>query len=722
MYPSNTKIIYQPKLINSLKQMKKLYLFLVIVAFAQSIFSQKVINLNSDNSVSTKMAAPAGIPQEYLKEAKAARVFSINPALQSARNVNVNDIVNLQLFETDNFTAKISDIVTDINGTLALTMLLPDFPMGFAIIVTNTEGKSLVNIAIPELGKSFGSRCNNESNMNYLIEVDESKREYAPLDNDVIEIPKEIQLYGEGNATPQQAPQQAPPACSPDPSLGENDPATISLLVVYTSAAANSSYSTNRGGMANVISSMIALGNLCLSNSQTKMTIGLAHSVQVSYVETDDMYVSLPHLQNPSDGHMDEIHALRTQYNADLVQMLSMDSNSGGLGYNLSNTNGNYSYGFSVCYVTQVGDTYPCSIHELGHNMGLGHGAQQTSVTAEGIFPYSKGWRLTGNTPNWYGNNYYTSVMSYAGNYYGDGLSSQYIPYFSNPDVSYLGAPTGNATNADAARSLREMKHVVAFYSDKAASIPADPTNIVVSNPTNNGATFSWDAVPGATEYHIVNNGSFFVTANTSYSLNYSPWFSPCTTYNISIRASNSCGSSIGTPVTFTTKCVTNAPTVITNAATAVTQTTATLNKTVTEGSETITEQGFKYKKTADATWLTSATGTLTGLTPNTQYEFYAYAVTATYPSTNGATLTFTTADTSTEEKIQIFPNPAKDEIFIQSASQIEKVEIYSLTGSLLLLEDNFNEKMFVSILSPGIYLVKVYTDNGCVVSKIMKE
>ena len=168
------------------------------------------------------------------------------------------------------------------------------------------------------------------------------------------------------------------------------------------------------------------------------------------------------------------------------------------------------------------------------------------------------------------------------------------------------------------------------------------------------------------------------------------------------------------------------APTVITDAATEVTQTTTTLNKTITVGTEPITAQGFKYKKISETTWQTSDTGILTDLTPNTQYEFYAYATTETYPSINGETLTFATINTSIDEyfvqKLQIFPNPVKDEIFIKSDSPIEKVELYSLAGNLLLLESNFSEKISVAALSSGIYMIKIYTDKGLVVSKIVKE
>jgi len=69
-----------------------------------------------------------------------------------------------------------------------------------------------------------------------------------------------------------------------------------------------------------------------------------------------------------------------------------------------------------------------------------------------------------------------------------------------------------------------------------------------------------------------------------------------------------------------------------------------------------------------------------------------------------------------------IYPNPAKSEIYINSELPIKKVEIYSLTGALLLSDNNFDGKMSVSSLLKGIYIVNIYTDNGVVVSKIVKE
>jgi len=118
---------------------------------------------------------------------------------------------------------------------------------------------------------------------------------------------------------------------------------------------------------------------------------------------------------------------------------------------------------------------------------------------------------------------------------------------------------------------------------------------------------------------------------------------------------------------------------------------------------------------------------TVSGLSANTRY-FYSL----TPYNASGNMLTVFTGDFTTTasngienivaNQMSIYPNPAKHEIYIKSELQIEKVEIYSLAGSLIVLENNFTEKISVSDLLQGIYLLKVYTDKGVAISKIMKE
>ncbi|MDR0507012.1 MAG: leucine-rich repeat protein [Dysgonamonadaceae bacterium] len=72
--------------------------------------------------------------------------------------------------------------------------------------------------------------------------------------------------------------------------------------------------------------------------------------------------------------------------------------------------------------------------------------------------------------------------------------------------------------------------------------------------------------------------------------------------------------------------------------------------------------------------------------------------------------------------KLQLYPNPVREELFIKSDLPIKKVEICTLSGALLIQENNFNEKLSVSAFLKGIYLIKVYTEKGVVIQKIVKE
>ena len=94
------------------------------------------------------------------------------------------------------------------------------------------------------------------------------------------------------------------------------------------------------------------------------------------------------------------------------------------------------------------------------------------------------------------------------------------------------------------------------------------------------------------------------------------------------------------------------------------------------------------------------------------------HTISVTFRASNTTGIT----ENRSQQDISIYPNPTKDEIFIKSDLQIGKVEIFSLTGIILMTENNFTGKISVSALPQGVYLLKVYTDKGLVVNKILKE
>ena len=78
----------------------------------------------------------------------------------------------------------------------------------------------------------------------------------------------------------------------------------------------------------------------------------------------------------------------------------------------------------------------------------------------------------------------------------------QRTPCFSNPYLYHDGVPTGNDSSNNA-RVFRNTKHTVAFYSDIINNLPEKPKNVIVSNATANGATFSWDSNENAAGYRV---------------------------------------------------------------------------------------------------------------------------------------------------------------------------------------------------------------------------
>lgn len=72
-------------------------------------------------------------------------------------------------------------------------------------------------------------------------------------------------------------------------------------------------------------------------------------------------------------------------------------------------------------------------------------------------------------------------------------------------------------------------------------------------------------------------------------------------------------------------------------------------------------------------------------------------------------------------QDISIYPNPVQNILNIQLEESIEKVEFYSFLGRIVL-ESNRSE-INISSLSSGIYLLKVYTENGKVgVKRFVKQ
>ena len=153
-------------------------------------------------------------------------------------------------------------------------------------------------------------------------------------------------------------------------------------------------------------------------------------------------------------GPLRGVHQLRQQYGADLVCMIT-ETTGGPLG--LANLMHESEVGFSrkafSVVQRQYANTYFVLAHEIGHNFGCQH--DWASSSSGGLFSSSHGYAFT------VGGLRYRTVMATQ-----PGLP---IPYYSNPDVSYLGVPTGvpdgQPAPANNARTLTFAAPTVARFS-----------------------------------------------------------------------------------------------------------------------------------------------------------------------------------------------------------------------------------------------------------------
>ena len=215
-----------------------------------------------------------------------------------------------------------------------------------------------------------------------------------------------------------------------------------------------------------MIDLLVAETNQAYGNSGVIHRIRLVLREEVDYVEDGDSGIDLGRLQDDSDGYMDHVHDLRDAYAADLVHLLADSGDVGGTAVR----RGAFGLTASASALTFA--------HELGHNMDLRHDRYASGVPRTGFrygyvnqrafepgAPVSARWRTIMS---------YNRQCAHVG-----GFNCTRIPYFSNPDKTYNGDPTGVPVDnpstgadgpADAVRGLNDRREITANYRPSSTS------------------------------------------------------------------------------------------------------------------------------------------------------------------------------------------------------------------------------------------------------------
>ena len=273
----------------------------------------------------------------------------------------------------------------------------------------------------------------------------------------------------------------------------QDDEDEIDVLVVFTEAARR-----RDGGFAKIranIDLAVAVTNEAYRASGVRQRVNLVGAVQVDYRESEtfgkgvgisNQNEDLRRLESESDGYMDEVHALRDSYAADIVYLIVDQQGGGGVGSLLSLEDPNPAAGaFAVS--NSLGEYAAFFPHELGHVMGLNHdrytdgtscrGCSPTDTLDNKPYPYSYGYvNQEAFADGASAAKRWRTIMSYNSQCSDADMHCREIMRFSNPDQRYPaddGDPLGVAGDepsdaddgpADAVRSLNNTRSIVANF------------------------------------------------------------------------------------------------------------------------------------------------------------------------------------------------------------------------------------------------------------------
>lgn len=221
---------------------------------------------------------------------------------------------------------------------------------------------------------------------------------------------------------------------------------TVDVLIVYTTDA-----KTAWGGAAqsnSFTATAITNFNTALTNSGvTNVNINLVYTGEILYTESGNINTDLTRFYNTSDGYLDDVHALRDMYGADICSLVTATpTNTCGLGYlNTNPTNYNANWAFNVTINGCVVSNYSL-VHEIGHNMGLNHDwyVSSSTVPCEHQHGYVNRTAIMNGTSSTTSQRWRT-IMAYNDECADSGFGCTRINRWANPAINYNSEPTGIA-------------------------------------------------------------------------------------------------------------------------------------------------------------------------------------------------------------------------------------------------------------------------------------
>jgi hypothetical protein len=239
----------------------------------------------------------------------------------------------------------------------------------------------------------------------------------------------------------EQLEEETPPAdlLGPEADLAD-DCGFTDLIVAFTPGA-----KAQVGNIAALIQLAIDEANVSYDKSFVNPRVRLLHSYETPYVESGNMVTDRDRFVAPGDGHMDEIHGLRTEKGGDIAILITK---SGGFCGIAAAILADTSTAFAV-----VGQNCATGYYSFGHEIGHLQGARHNKQADPTNTPFEWGHGF------YYAPGHWRTIMSY--NCPGGCTRQQ---RWSNPNVSIGGMAAGIEDEAYNVRVLNETACTMANF------------------------------------------------------------------------------------------------------------------------------------------------------------------------------------------------------------------------------------------------------------------
>ena len=266
------------------------------------------------------------------------------------------------------------------------------------------------------------------------------------------------------------------------------------------------------------------------------------------------------------------------------------------------------------------------------------------------------------------------------------------------------------------------------------------PSNLSVTNITENSASVSWTENGEASSWEVIygesgfdpatEGESVFVANNPELNLTN---LSPNTAYDFYVEALCSEGQTeLSESENFTTlELPCNPPSNL--SVTNITENSASVswmeNGNATSWEVIYGESGFDPVTEGENILVENNPElNLTDLSPDTAYEFYVKALCLDNETELSISQNFITEGLSVNESnfssFNYYPNPTSSVINLEAGHRISQIEIYSVTGKRLMFfqPHSLSKEINLESMAAGIYLMKITIENQIKTFKIIKE